>query len=75
MALTVKLTRQQRRVDTAKLKNLKSQKRQRENNNELQDNSAANQTNNEIRRGRHTPHTMNFTKGKFMTNKNNNQKK
>ena len=38
MALTVKLTRQQRRVDTVKPKNLKSpKKRQRKNNNELQD--------------------------------------
>ena len=37
-ALTIKLTRQQRRVDTVKLKIWNHQKRQRENNNELQDN-------------------------------------
>ena len=52
MALTVKWIREQRH-DTVKLKIWNHQKRQRENHKELQDNRAANQTNNEIRPGRH----------------------
>ena len=57
MALTVKWIHRQR-LDTVKLKILNHQKRQRENHNELQDNWAANQTNNEIRRGRHISHSI-----------------